>query len=262
MALSAEQTLQAAAALAAAWNNRQSLPTLPESLRPRTLDDAYAIQNALIRKIGAPLSGWKLGVTSAAAMERCGLSAPILGCLWDETTQSEDTAFSYSSFLTPMVEVEVGLRLARDLPPKEDGQPWTQDEVQAAVSSAHLCIELADCRYTDPGSRSWPELIADNSMTGGLAVGTKPITLADTPPGKVEVYHNDILIAEADHSEWPFSPVGALTHLVNSADVIRDYPRKGQIVATGSLIVPAALPSTGRLTVQCSNLGRVSADVL
>ena len=116
MPLDAAQIEQAASLLAAAWKNRVPVDGLPDECMPVTLEDGYRIQQRLIALVDETISGWKLGVTSQAAMQRCNLTAPIIGRLWELTTVPEGTRVALDSFLSPTVEVELALDLARTWP--------------------------------------------------------------------------------------------------------------------------------------------------
>ena len=55
-----DQIEQAAGALAAARTG-QAIPGLPEAARPQSEADSYAIQDAVIRRLGERVGGWKVG---------------------------------------------------------------------------------------------------------------------------------------------------------------------------------------------------------
>ena len=60
---------------------RRYEPT-PDTLAPRTVDEAYAVQEALSTllagKLG-PLAGYKIGLTTAVMQQMVGLNEPIAG---------------------------------------------------------------------------------------------------------------------------------------------------------------------------------------
>ena len=190
-------------------------------------------------------------------MDRCNLAEPIIGRLWAETTVPEATPVRFDNFLSPTVEVELSLRLKHDLK-----GPCSEGEAAEAVEIANLSIELADSRYTDPQSMTWPAVVADNTLTGAFVVGPQVERYAERPPGDVDVRLNGNRIAEAKHEHWPFFPDWVLAFLSGSCALTGDHPRAGQIVATGSLIVPVALEEPGLLEVSCKGLGTVSVTLI
>jgi 2-keto-4-pentenoate hydratase len=52
----------------------QPLTELPPVCRPRSAADAYQIQDAVARRLGEAIGGWKVGAASPAAAAFC---API-----------------------------------------------------------------------------------------------------------------------------------------------------------------------------------------
>ena len=55
-----QQIDQAAQALAGARKG-QALPGLPQAVRPQSREDAFAIQDAVMAKLGEKPGGWKVG---------------------------------------------------------------------------------------------------------------------------------------------------------------------------------------------------------
>src|SRR3546814_7972217 len=50
---------------------------------PQTLDEAYAIQNAIIGRIGVPVVGWKAAFTNEGAMQKMKTTEPAMGPLFE-----------------------------------------------------------------------------------------------------------------------------------------------------------------------------------
>jgi len=135
---------------------------LPENLRPHTLDEAYALQD----KVGiafAPLGGWKVGAPAPDA-------TPLFSVmpLWGGYPHSGQRVSRDLRRLRG-VEAEIAFRLGKDLPPRR--QPYTRDEVVAAIASAHPAIEMLESAFVDPDKADRLSVIGDLQMNGGLAVG-------------------------------------------------------------------------------------------
>ncbi len=135
---------------------------LPEDLRPHTLEEAYALQD----KVGmafAPLGGWKVGAPAPNA-------TPLFSVmpLWGGYPRSGQR-ISRDLRRLRGVEAEIAFRLGKDLPPRR--QPWTREEVVAAIVSAHPAIELLESAFVDPDKADRLSVIGDLQMNGGLAVG-------------------------------------------------------------------------------------------
>ncbi len=67
------------------WRARlecQRLQSLPEDCRPATLDEGYAVQDAMAASCGQAVAGWKIAATSEAGQRHIGVSEPIGGRLF------------------------------------------------------------------------------------------------------------------------------------------------------------------------------------
>ena len=67
----------AAAALLLAERSGERLDALPAELRPATLAEGHAIQDAFATQWGAPVAGWKIGATSAGGRVMLGVDGPV-----------------------------------------------------------------------------------------------------------------------------------------------------------------------------------------
>ena len=72
-----EHVDEAARALAAARSG-QPIAALPEAARPRSEADSYAIQDAVLRRLGERIGGWKVGFSPEGGI----FCAPIYATLW------------------------------------------------------------------------------------------------------------------------------------------------------------------------------------
>jgi 2-keto-4-pentenoate hydratase len=153
---------QAAEILLEARRSRQPIQSLPEKLRPSTLAEAYRLQDILVSALG-PVGGWKVGAASPVAEPLCS-PMPLLGGF----AASNDTiAHTFSRYRG--AEAEIAFLLGRDLPTRD--QPYTRDEVVAAIASAHPAIEIMETAFDDPDRVDRLSVIGDLQMNGGFAYG-------------------------------------------------------------------------------------------
>ncbi len=152
---------QAAEVLAQAWHAGTLLPGLDASLRPESMAAAYAIQSALVARLGGH-RGWKVGAADAGAEPGC--SALPACCIYADGSVLAATRFGFCG-----IEVEVAVEFARDLP--ADPLAYAPDLVFAAVGAVRPAIEILGSRYSDWRSRSAAEQCADLGSHGALIVG-------------------------------------------------------------------------------------------
>src|SRR6266700_512 len=137
MAMASEQIQTAAGALVAARTG-QPIAGLPEGARPQSEADSYAIQDAVLRRLGERIGGWKVGFSPEGGI----FCAPI----YASTVHGSPASLPASSFHLIGIECEIGFRLNRSLASR--AQPYSRDEVLAAVA-LHPTIEIVDSRYQD-----------------------------------------------------------------------------------------------------------------
>jgi len=217
-----QQIDQAAQALAGARKG-QALPGLPQAVRPQSREDAFAIQDAVMAKLGEKPGGWKVG----ALPDGGSFVAPI----YASAVKPSPASLPARSFKVIGIECEIGFRLNQALPAR--AQPYTRDEV-LAVASMHPTIEIVDSRYVDFQSLDRLQVLADNFSNGGLVYGT-----AASGWERVDLAHPPI---EVTADGKPFAdctglragdPVDLLVTAVNLASA-RGGVAAGTFVTTGT----------------------------
>lgn len=223
----------AAGMLLAARREGRRIPGLVAPAHPATVDEGYAIQDELIRIVGAPVLGWKIGSTGRTAQERVGATEPFAGrILADQVRPNGARIAPQESFLRSL-QLEFALRLGRDLTgPGEIGR----EAAAAAVAAAIPTVEIADTRYADWASVGVASLIADNAKDGLMVFGSpvenwQAIDLAAEP---AQLFVNDRLVAKGTGGRVLGHPLNSLLWLANDRIKRGDFLRKGQIISTGT----------------------------
>lgn len=169
------QQVEEAAGLLATARTGQPLAGLPENLRPQSDAESYAIQDAVLRRLGERVGGWKVGVIP----EGGNFCAPI----YASAVHSSPATMPARGLHVLGIECEIGFRLNQALPAR--ARPYTRDEV-LAIASMHPTIEVVDSRYIDFRSLDRLQVLADNFSNGGLvyapaASGWESLDLAHPP---------------------------------------------------------------------------------
>ena len=97
----------------------QPFDRLPDSLFPKTLEDAYSIQKELhcmLSSLWGPLAGYKLAYTTPIMQERAGLDHPVLGGVFEKTILRSPVILNFTEYVNLGIELEVGVTLGKDLP--------------------------------------------------------------------------------------------------------------------------------------------------
>jgi 2-keto-4-pentenoate hydratase len=225
-AASATLADRAAASLLDARARRRPLAALPEDARPRSAEDAYAIQDRVVAAIG-PIGGWKVGAKSPDAEPSC---APLCAA-W---LRASPARFAAGSFLLNGIEGELAFTLAHDLPPR--GEPYAREDVIAAVATVHPAIEIVDSRFAAHDAVDLLSQLADCGLHGALVVGAG-IALPAGFSVTDQTVELDIAGARAfagRDSNTAGDPFRLLAWLANHAAVRCGGLRRGEAITTGA----------------------------
>ncbi|TXS43976.1 2-keto-4-pentenoate hydratase [Streptomyces sp. or43] len=141
------------------------------------LDAAYAVQSVLTERRlseGRRVTGWKIGLTSAAVQAQLGVDTPDFGPLMDDTAVPDGAEIGWGSVLQPKAEAEVALVLEHDL----THERHTVADVIRATAFALPAIEVVGSRIRD-WDISAVDTIADNASSGAYVLGTRPVPLRE-----------------------------------------------------------------------------------
>ena len=135
---------------------------VPAAAAALPLEDAYRVQDAVFAALHARRPrAWKVGTPAPDAEPS---AAPIARLLASPATVSA------ADFHMIGVEVEIGFRLARDLP--ERPQPYDDGEIESAIAQTLVTIELCDTRLADWETAPAMWRLADFQLNAALVCGT------------------------------------------------------------------------------------------
>ncbi len=150
---------QAADMLLTARRTLQPIGDLPIEVRPKSLEEAYCVQDVMLEALGQA-GGWKVGAPSPEATP---LYAPMPFIL----AQGVPVATEYRRLRG--VEAEIAFLVGKDLPPRS--LPYTREEVVAAIASCHPAIELLESALLNPDACDRLTAVADLQSNGGFVAG-------------------------------------------------------------------------------------------
>lgn len=258
--MTADDKLSASAAfLLAHWRAGTKCAAMPEALRPADLREAYGMQALFEQSSASPLFGWKIAATSKAGQAHIGVAGPLAGRLLAERVLADGATTSLSGNAMRVAELEFAFRMGRDLPPRET--VYSQDEVLAAVESLHPAIELPDSRFLDFAAAGGVQLVADNGCAHEFVLGKstgaawRGLDLAAFRPVARMPGRQD---QEGLGANVLGDPRIALTWLVNELSALGVTLKAGEVVTTGTCLVPIAISPGDRLNADFGVLGRVA----
>lgn len=226
---------------------------------PSTRADGYAIQAAYEARSAHPRYGWKIAATSAAGQSHINVDGPIAGRLLAEKVAAPGAQISLANNRMLVCEPEFGFRFARNLPA---GQTYGRAEVMAAVGTLHLTLEIPDSRYTDFTSVGASSLIADNACARDLIVGP-PVAAdwrsADLAAHPVRAEVTGKFTRDGSGAAVLGDPRDALTWLVNEVAGTGVDIKAGELVTTGTCMVPLEVSPGDEVNVDYGLFGSISS---
>lgn len=250
MHLSQAAVDQAAHGLAARRRQGLSGPLLPEDCRPRSVPDALRIQAGVIERMGDAVGGWKCGTPQG---DRC-VVAPIYASTI-HTGPDVPVWPSAEGGAAVRIEPELAFVLAHDLPARD--QPYTSDEVDAALSHAHLALELIASRYDADEVPTFEDKLADGLVNQGLYLGPRVDIDAAKQAQAFPIAWQDAAALHALDGVHPDrAPLKPLYWLVEHLRSTGQGLRAGQVVITGSYAGTFPCPLRQVLHFSYGGLGR------
>ena len=231
----------AAQALYEARQHRRPIGPLPGTIMPRNESEARDVQHALARLMAAlPPAGFKIGATARRMQDYLGLAGPAAGFMPLCALHRSGVELAWADLRRPGIECEIGVRLARDLPPG----PCDAVQAQRAVAEVFAAIEIVENRYGATGdfkSVGTPALIADQFFHRAAVLGEP---LADWRGADLASLTGRIAVdgVERDHgigADLLGHPMQALAWLAAAPLAARfGGLRAGQVIMLGSVTPP------------------------
>ena len=256
--MDATQARAASELLVRHWRSGTVLDALPEPLRPATRAEGYAIQAELEALSAKPLWGWKIAATSTAGQRHIGVDGPLAGRLLAEMVHADGATLPFGANRMRVAEAEFAFRMARDLPPRAEA--YTVEEVLGAVAALHTAIEVPDSRFVDFATAGAAQLLADNACAHQFVLGPEaPATWRgmDLAAHRVIGRVTGRLEREGVGANVLGDPRIALAWLANELSRHGMTLAAGQVVTTGTCLVPMDVAPGDEVEVEYGALGRV-----
>ena len=163
---------KAARDLLVAEETRKQMAQLSKTWPDIDFDDAYAIQDLVIKdKVakGAKVIGYKIGLTSKAMQASSQIDEPDYGHLLDTMLVPDGATVKHADYCAPRLEIELVFVLNKPL----KGPGIGMMDVMRATEYVVPSMELVDARIQNP--RKIFDTVADNAAAAGLVIGGRPI---------------------------------------------------------------------------------------
>ncbi len=182
--MTSAQIDDAAQRLFEAEQTRKQIRLLSLDFPDATMDDAYAVQAALVKRkqaSGLKRIGWKIGLTSKAMQSALNINIPDSGILFDDMVFTDGGTVPADRFIQPRIEAEIAFVMKAPL----TGANLSIDDVLDATDYVTPSLEILDTRIErtnrETGKiRTFFDTIADNAANAGIVTGGRKLAPHET----------------------------------------------------------------------------------
>jgi 2-oxo-hept-3-ene-1,7-dioate hydratase len=263
--LSEKDIAAAAEDLDRAERTRQQIGILSLKHPGMTMDDAYAVQAAWVKKKiadGRRVVGWKIGLTSKAMQYALNIDIPDSGVLFDDMLFEDGATIPKDRFIQPRIEAEIAFVMKAPL----KGPNINVFDVLNATDYVTPALEILDTRIlrADPETkkaRTIVDTISDNAANAGIVIGGRQMR-----PDQVDMRWMGAIVSRNAEVEETGLGAGVLNHpargiawLANRLSAYGDHIEAGQIVLAGSFIRPIEARHGDTITADFGPYGTISS---
>jgi 2-keto-4-pentenoate hydratase len=246
---------------------RKPFEPLPAALAPRTVDEAYAIQEGFHTRMAemyGPVAGYKIALTTPVMQQMVGFHAPIAGAILAGTIHPSAVTLRRSDYVRLGIECEMAVQLGADLSAAK--APYNQEQVADAVAAVMPAFELVDDRQADYAQLAAHvlTLVADNAWNAGIVLGSplRDWHAVDLAAARGVMLINDTVVGEGHGRDVMGHPFEALVWLVNMLARRGKSLTQGMIVMTGSIVATKFVNPGDAASLSLDGLGEVRLSVV
>jgi 2-keto-4-pentenoate hydratase len=197
----------------------------------RGMEKQLAARRARIAAGETPI-GWKVGLGAKAAMERLGITMPLVGFMMQKSLVPNGGSVSVAGWTQPVAEPEIAVTMAADLPGGAD-----RAAASAAVGSLGPAIELADL---DPPPSDVEAALAGNIFHRNVILGAADPARAGVRLDGLTglVFRRGEVARQTDLQANIGDIVDIVAHVADTLAAHGERLRAGDVIITGSIVPP------------------------
>mgnify|MGYP001186744599 CR=1 FL=1 len=249
------------------------ISNLPNDCVPQSKEDAYAIQENLIKNYisndkNISSIGKKIGCTNKEAQKQINITEPFYGTILSKYALKNNSTINVENFFEPYIEPEFSFKLNKDIDismaPYSPPFPFSLNEIYESIDSIIPSLEIVDSRFDNWTNVGVNNLIADNGANAFWIQGDekKNIDKYNLTDHSVSVYFNDKLIKEGNSAMVLENPLNSLTWLINTLVMQGKKIPKNSYISTGTCT--PAIPFNRGINISADfySLGKVSIEII
>ncbi len=250
-----------AAALETARRDAEPLASLDAWIDADDVAAGYAVQAALTdmaAKAGRVAIGWKIGLTSPAALAAFAAAEPMVGIIYADSRIAPAEALDLATLCSPRIEGEMLLEIGEPVAPDAD-----DNSLLASIASVRPAFEIADSRVAG-FARRIGHAIADNACCGRILFDDRSAAASakELDAARITVTENGAAISTGTGAD-------CLNGILNVYRwFLQDSARVGRRLAPGQLILTGAIGAANpmrrgvRYGLEMNDMPRLTLDIL
>ncbi len=253
--MEAQYAEEAASILFEARKTGKKIAELPAKLKPHSIDDVRAIQDAMDRRFPEPIVGYKFHKKPNAPL----CYAP----LYPSKIFQSGVKIRAELARTLCIEAEITFRAMRDLPPRPTD--YSNDESMDAFEAC-AAYEIVESQFTDlkkMATSALLEVYADHMANGGFVLSEfrRDWRKFDFSKVHVKMYQNGKALADQIGGHPNTQPGDPLPIFVNYMRTKQGI-KAGAIIATGSFTSFRPMIANELVTCEFVGFGKCEATVV
>lgn len=214
---------------------QREIDAIPSFSRPTSLNEAYAVQDALVERMLADNDGqrigYKIACTSQIAQDMLQITHPLFGQTLSHSSLLSPALFTESEFRVCIIEVEFAFRLSANVPV----QSYDASSITKFVEAVLPSIEIIDHRFMDWSTVGALSVAADNAMHGAWVYGNAVTEwqALDLLSHEATLTVNGEQVSQGTGAAVLGHPLNALAWLANELPKYGRQLKAGELVTTG-----------------------------
>ena len=246
--------------------NKTGLDNL-KYLEPKSLDDAYKIQDELkvhyLTLKNNICIGKKIGCTSKAAQAQMNVSEPFYGNLYSKYSSQNLKKLNSKYFFEPFVEPEISFRIKEDIDISK--APYSIDNIKNLLDGILCAIEIVDFRFQGPlADIGAINLISTNGASDYWIYNDKvfEINEIDLTDFEVSLFINNKLQEKGNTNNVLDNPLNAVQWLINTLCKKGEPMLKHQFISSGSCTKAYRLNPGSKIKADFGRLGIIDFEYI
>ena len=243
--------------------NLIKIKQLPQDCVPKSMKEAYAIQEELVKRYvsenkNTSVIGKKIGCTNKAAQIQLNIKDSFFGNMFSNNISKSDCIIDSKKYFSPFVEPEFSFVMKNEL--DISNAPYNEKTVYESISAILPSIEIVDSRFEDWTAVGVNNLIADNAVHAHWIYGDeiKNFNFLNLNNHPVDLFINSKLIEKGNSNNVMGNPINSLTWLINNLALAGKNLPKNFYISTGTCTSAIPITKGDSVVADFGKLGTIS----